>query len=73
MCFPKAFEQALQCGLVHLWVRDLDSLDVNGSGLTWRGWISWEGCFHQCAGEGGVSPVANLGWGREEGGQRGII
>ena len=48
----------------------LDGLDVNGSGLTRRGWVSWEGCFHQGAGEGGVSPVADLGWGREE---RGII
>ena len=48
-------------------------LDVNGSGLTWRGWVSWEGCFHQGAGEGRVSPVADLGRGREEGGERGIV
>ena len=35
--------------------------------------MSWEGCFHQDTGEGGDSPVANLGWRREEGGEKGII
>ena len=48
----------------------LDGLYVNGSSLTWRGWVSWEGCFHQ---EGGFFPVADLGWGREEGGEGGIV
>ena len=35
--------------------------------------MSWEDCFHQGAGESGVSPVADLRWGREEGGERGIV
>ena len=51
----------------------LDGLYVDGHGLTWRGWVSWEGYFHQGAGESGVSPVADLGWGREKGGEGGIV
>ena len=35
--------------------------------------VSWEGYFHQGAGEGGVYPVENLVRGREEGRERRII
>ena len=45
----------------------------NGSDLTWKVRVSWEGCFHQGAGEGGVSPVETLVWGMEEGRERRII
>ena len=52
MRFPKAFGQALQCGLVHLWVRDLMVVMLMGvispggvgvlggllSPRCWRGW-----------------------------------
>ena len=41
--------------------------------MSWEGWESWEGCFHQGAGEGGVFPVADLGRGRKEGGEGGIV
>ena len=48
----------------------LNGLNVN---LTWRGWVSWESWFHQGTGDGGVSPVETLVWGREEDRERRII
>ena len=72
MRFIKAFGQALQCGLVHLWVWDLMVLMLMGVISPGGGGCPGRAAFTS-AGEGGVSPVANLGRGREEGGERGFI